>query len=823
MLRRLHALYLRYASVHAVRLTSVPIGPPGRRFGQVEQVAQHGGAIVITGWVDATTLRVSWRGGEVSMIPDLPRADVAAKRRLPLDCGFEVSVPAEARDLRLWVDRAGSALLPIPLPHPSDRPTPAAHRRLRRAFARDLIQSIPDLARYALTPNERTKTAMKRALRLDVARRGQVLDTAWFLQPAPAPAHAAPHSPAPVTIILPVHNALALVQACLARVAAHTDLPWHLVIVEDASTDPALRPWLVDWAAGHADRVSLILLDDNLGFVGAVNEGLRTAEALAENGPVILLNSDAMVPAGWASRLTDALADPTVASVTPLSNAAEILSVPAIGPGIPLQPGQGDALDRVAQTFAPVADAVIPTGVGFCMALSRAWLARVPRLDPAFGRGYGEEVDWCAKTAASGARHVAQPRLFVEHVGGQSFGAAHKADQIRRGNALISRRYPGHDAAVQAYIAADPLAAPRLSLATALAGLCASPLPVFLAHSLGGGAEVALDADIAALPAAVVLRVGGRVRWQVEVHVAGQIMAGQTDDLHILRRMLAPVAALRLIYSCGVGDPDPLLLPKALLSLRRDGAPDTVEMRIHDYFPLSPSYTLLTTRGFEGAPISRPDDPAHIARRPDGSPVPWPRWQAEWGKLVAASREVTVFSRTALDLVREVYPDAPLRQHVPALPAPVRAVRPGHADCIGILGNMNHQKGALVLRQIATQHPALRFIILGHADSAISLPRNVTIHGTYRPQEIADLTESYGIGAWLMPAIWPETFSFATREALATGLPVAGFALGAQGEALDAAANGITVPLMPPETMAPRLFAALKAAQDAGPTMARQA
>jgi Glycosyltransferase len=52
------------------------------------------------------------------------------------------------------------------------------------------------------------------------------------------------------------------------------------------------------------------------------------------------------------------------------------------------------------------------------------------------------------------------------------------------------------------------------------------------------------------------------------------------------------------------------------------------------------------------------------------------------------------------------------------------------------------------------------------------------------------MLSSHGITAWLMPSVWPETFSFTTREMLATGLPVMAFDLGAQGEAVREAPNG---------------------------------
>jgi O-antigen biosynthesis protein len=77
------------------------------------------------------------------------------------------------------------------------------------------------------------------------------------------------------------------------------------------------------------------------------------------------------------------------------------------------------------------------------------------------------------------------------------------------------------------------------------------------------------------------------------------------------------------------------------------------------------------------------------------------------------------------------------------------------------------------------------------------LPPTVRLHGSYQPADIPHLAERYGVGAWLVPSIWPETFSFATHEMLATGLPVYGFDIGAQGEALRRAPNGIPIPFDP--------------------------
>ncbi len=75
------------------------------------------------------------------------------------------------------------------------------------------------------------------------------------------------------------------------------------------------------------------------------------------------------------------------------------------------------------------------------------------------------------------------------------------------------------------------------------------------------------------------------------------------------------------------------------------------------------------------------------------------------------------------------------------------------------------------------------------------MPGGLTVHGAYEPAQIPHLAARYGVTHWLVPSIWPETFSFTTHEALATGLPVLGFDLGGQGEALRAAPNGHAIPL----------------------------
>jgi hypothetical protein len=133
---------------------------------------------------------------------------------------------------------------------------------------------------------------------------------------------------------------------------------------------------------------------------------------------------------------------------------------------------------------------------------------------------------------------------------------------------------------------------------------------------------------------------------------------------------------------------------------------------------------------------------------------------------------------------------------------PERVIPDSGATVLGVLGNLNAQKGARVIQGLARRLSATgdprSIVVIGNVDASISLPARVRIHGGYDNTRIAELARRYGICAWLIPSVWPETYSFATREALATGLPVFAFDIGAQGEAVRAAPNGTSRALTTP-------------------------
>ncbi len=808
MFNRIRGLFARYADRHltfkapGIRLRDTD----GQPVGNVDLIALSGNRMKIEGWSSASQLRLTWRGGQVVQRPHLIRDDVATALGIQPDVGFAVEAPTGAGPYHL-VLQIGPAEVTYPFEEPAGPALYRARLRLKGRFVWDLLRITPAAWRWYRTQSPVFRAQIKTRLGLDTVPQAGPMDTRLFQQDGPT---ADLPEDLLITIVLPVYNAFDLLPEALTRVERHTDLSWHLILIEDGSTDAQVRPFLRDWTATRQDRVTLIENAQNLGFIGSVNKALK--QALTQGNHVVLLNSDAFVPEAWASRLIrPILTHDHVASVTPMSNDAEIFTVPEICCRTILAPGQGDAIDAVARRIHP--EALLPetpTGVGFCMAMNIDYLRQLPALDEGFGRGYGEEVDWCQKARALGGRHLGLPGLFVEHRGGESFGSEEKRALVLKNNKIIAGRYPLYDREVQDFIQSDPLVTARVALAIAhLAARAKGPVPVYMAHSLGGGAENYLQsrirAGLAEKQAAIVLRVGGAQRFQIEVRTPEGEVSGITDSLSFIQELLAPVDAVRIIYSCGVGDPDPAGLPDILLALRRAGQPDAVEVLFHDFFPISPSYCLLDKDGvYRGAVTPDRTDPAHSVQRADGTQVSLADWQTAWGRVLAAADQVSVFSRDSRDQVLAAYPDLAdrinLTPHDLLEDVPSLSVAASDKIVIGVLGNIGYQKGAAVLSDLARRvqdRSDMSLVLLGNLDPNYSLPTTAPIHGNYRIEEIGRLVRDYGITCWLIPSIWPETFSYTTHECLATGLPVYAFDIGAQGGAVARTANGHPIPFAP--------------------------
>jgi len=258
----------------------------------------------------------------------------------------------------------------------------------------------------------------------------------------------------PKLIVIPVFKNLNVTRRCVDSVLQHTNLDTvSIVLVNDASPEPELVEQCRQWEESN-DSVHLIENSSNLGFVKSANKGMQ----FNNEHDVVLLNSDTEVSDNWLSKLSAAAyASDLVATVTPFSNNATICSYPCFLSSFDLPVDGLSVINSACEALFCSVSIEIPTAVGFCMYIKRACLDDIGYFDEIhFGKGYGEESDFCMRAANSGWKHVLAADTFVFHEGNVSFGSS--ASILKEAaEKVIAELHPSYRETVISFVDRDPL------------------------------------------------------------------------------------------------------------------------------------------------------------------------------------------------------------------------------------------------------------------------------------------------------------------------------------------------------------------------------
>jgi GT2 family glycosyltransferase len=252
-------------------------------------------------------------------------------------------------------------------------------------------------------------------------------------------------------VIVCVHNALDDVSRCLESVFQWPSPPFSVILVDDGSGSETAR-YLAEFAGSRGCR--LIRNDVARGYTLAANQGLRASRA----DFTILLNSDTIVTPQWIDRLVAcAEADPRIGLVGPLSNTASWQSIPEIfrpdgdWAENPLPEGMSpkDMATEVARLAGPCYP-LLPILNGFCLMIRRKALRQLGLFDEAtFGRGYGEENDYCLRAVAAGWRLAVATDVYVYHAQSRSYSSERRAALVERAGIALNEKH-GIEAVVAA-------------------------------------------------------------------------------------------------------------------------------------------------------------------------------------------------------------------------------------------------------------------------------------------------------------------------------------------------------------------------------------
>lgn len=611
-----------------------------------------------------------------------------------------------------------------------------------------------------------------------------------------------------VDIILPIYNAFDDLVRCVDSVLRDTDRDYRLLLINDASTDVRIAPFVAQLAERH-QHVSLSTNERNLGFIGTVNRGFSET-----TGDVILLNSDTIVTRGWlAKMLACAASDERIATITPFSNNAEICSYPQMCGNHPwMSDGDAELSNRALEMASRRAYHELPTAVGFCMFISRRALDRVGFFDERYGLGYGEENDFCRKVAAADLRNVLLDDTFIAHVGNRSFDAK-KAALVEANGRLLISRFPDYPKLVQDFIASDPPRSTR-NLARSVERILRAPqLPGILhvLHGKGGGTEHHVHDLVRSIGSHrhyVLIVLGDR--WEVED-------IGDTDDGSPIRycferkvdelwasflRDIATLFAIRFVHVHHLSGARIGLLT----ALAGAGVPYGVTA--HDFHLACPTITLMDGNDrYCGGETDLDACRRCLAAQPGLRDVNVADWRLQHAEFLAGAQFMLAPSGSAADLLARYYPlhavsvvphDKPdVTRHDIAI-EPKFSLPDDGVPTVAVLGAIGPVKGARRFERLAALTRQLklplRWVLIGYLDRQY-LPiqdedKVVTIHGPYRPVEIPALFDHYRVRLTVFPSAGPETFSYTLTESFAAGRPALVPPIGALGERVAASGGG---------------------------------
>lgn len=604
-----------------------------------------------------------------------------------------------------------------------------------------------------------------------------------------------------VDVVVPVYNGIQFLPKLFDSISK-TDVPYRLIIIDDASPDIQVKKYLDAYAAEHP-KVTLLRNEVNLGFLKSANRGISHA-----TGDVVIVNTDVELPEGWLERMIrPVLEHSDIASVTPFTNSGTICSFPRFCEDNHLQVGMDvQAMDELFRDL-PMELFEMPTGVGYCMTMSRAALDAVGFFDEeSFGRGYGEENDWCQRAIAAGYKNVHVGNLFVYHNHGGSFQSDEKKALVRAHLRTLEQKHPNYGRDVRDYIQQDPARHLRERVQKRAMRRIGAKSIVILDHRWGGGAT-----SYAKRKRQEFLRRDCKVSViQYDEGLNLYLVVSRLDEME--RRFSAHDldAALRAIGSIDeiwvneiVSFPNVSQLLQFLPIVAREHDAALV-FPVHDYFELCQSYNLIDDRKeFCGLPDHDVCSKCfcHI-RKGEFVGTGIAEYRLMWEEFLRKCSRVLCFSESSRKLVEKVYPNLDnieVRPHeVDSLGHVNRCARMKKSLTVGVLGMISYVKGRdvikMLLDHIERESLDIEIVILGASDGVYPDLEQIET-GSYERSEIPEIALREGVDVFFIPSICPETFSYTTAEIMSMGYPVAVFDLGAPAERVAEYDRGVVIPV----------------------------
>lgn len=210
------------------------------------------------------------------------------------------------------------------------------------------------------------------------------------------------------SIIIPTYNQLPYLKECIESIAQYTGTPYELIIIDNASDDGTAE--FLKSSQGLRFRIN----EENLGFAGAVNQGLM----MAKGTTLMILNNDSVVTTNWLTNLLVCLhSDPQFGIVGPVTNyiSGEQLIHVSYHDTAEMQQFSKSYNHSNAHSWT-----VTERLTGFCMLIRRDDFYRLGYFDEGFEIGNCEDDDYGLRARLLGMQLIIAKDTFIHHYGSVS-------------------------------------------------------------------------------------------------------------------------------------------------------------------------------------------------------------------------------------------------------------------------------------------------------------------------------------------------------------------------------------------------------------------
>lgn len=612
-------------------------------------------------------------------------------------------------------------------------------------------------------------------------------------------------------IIVPIYNGAEYLPK-LFEGLEKTKLKTRIFLIDDCSPDEKVSELIANFVTGKKN-IFVLKNEKNIGFVGTVNRGLEQA-----TNHVALINTDVELPEGWLERLMyPIVACEKVASSTPYSNSATIFSFPNFGKNNVLYKDLDvHTIDSQFKKIVPNYTTV-PTGMGFCMGMNKNAIREIGILDDkTFSKGYGEENDWCQRAIQQGYRNVHVENLFVYHKHGGSFVSEEKQRLMETNLKHLAKRYPNYFKDVEQYCLREPNREISEFVRMLIdINVCEKKVILALDHNLGGGATAYLNKKIKKYVEEEYIFLVVRYDYKYNQYTL-EVATNEYKYKYWFKEIedLLNIVQILCVHEIWINElatfPELEKTMELLAEIKERVHADLI-MLVHDYYSVCPSINLLT-KDNEFCEFLEAGRCEHCYKENYYSSQYGCRnieeWQQMWRKFLTCCTEIISFSEDTQKRMVRTFGNMP---QMKLIPHEVNYLRPLQKEYkttntlnIGLLGNLTVHKGRNIvyemLGKIQKEKRDVKIILIGTDERAYGTKKGIIQTGPYMVSEIPKLILEYDIDIFLIPSIWPETFSYTTEEVMKLGMPIACFDLGAPAERVKDYEKGVIIPKMQAES-----------------------